>query len=80
VEVAKFTAAEKCALNSQQREVHVDSFFDIQRTVHEEFVPAGHTANGKFYCEALKQLREGIRRKRQVEEQLLSPHHSFDNS
>jgi hypothetical protein len=28
--------------------------------VHKEFVPPGQTANGKFYCEVLKQLREGI--------------------
>jgi transposase len=38
--------------------------FDIQGTVHKEFVPPGQTANGKFYCEVLKRLREGIRRKR----------------
>ena len=39
------------------------SFFDIQGTVHKEFVPPGQTVNGKFYCEVLKRLREGIRRK-----------------
>jgi hypothetical protein len=39
-------------------------FFDIQGIVHEEFVPPGQTVNGKFYCEVLKQLKEGIRRKR----------------
>ena len=38
-------------------------FFDIQGTVHKEFVPPGQTVNGKFYCEVLKRLREGIRRK-----------------
>jgi hypothetical protein len=26
-------------------------FFDIQGTVHKEFVPPGQTINGKFYCE-----------------------------
>ena len=40
------------------------SFFDIQCIVHKEFVPPGQTVNGKFYCEILKLLREGIRRKR----------------
>jgi histone-lysine N-methyltransferase SETMAR len=38
-------------------------FFDIQGIVHKEFVPPGQTVNVKFYCEVLKQLREGIRRK-----------------
>jgi histone-lysine N-methyltransferase SETMAR len=38
-------------------------FFDIQGIVHKEFVPPGQTVNGKFYCEVLKRLREGIRRK-----------------
>jgi hypothetical protein len=38
-------------------------FFDIQGIVHKEFVPPGQTINGKFYCEVLKQLREGVRRK-----------------
>ena len=37
---------------------------DIQGTVHKEFVPLGQTVNGKFYCEVLKRLREGIRRQR----------------
>ena len=42
------------------------SFFlsDIRRTVHKGFVPPGQTVNGKFYCEVLKRLREGNRRKR----------------
>ena len=35
-------------------------FFDIQGIVHKEFVPPGQTVNGKFYCEVLKRLREGI--------------------
>jgi hypothetical protein len=39
-------------------------FIDIQGNVHKEFVPPGQTINGKFYCEVLKQLRKGIRRKR----------------
>jgi hypothetical protein len=39
-------------------------FFDIQGIVHKEFVPPGQTVNGKFYCEVLKRLGEGIRRKR----------------
>jgi hypothetical protein len=38
-------------------------FFDIQGTVHKEFIPPGQTVNGKFYCEVLKQLRKGIQRK-----------------
>jgi len=36
---------------------------NIQGIVHKEFVPPGQTVNGKFYCEVLKRLREGIWRK-----------------
>ena len=39
VEVAKFTAAEKSASSSQQYQVHVERFFDIQGSVHKEFAP-----------------------------------------
>jgi hypothetical protein len=39
-------------------------FFDIQGIVHKEFVLPGQTINGKFYCEVLKQLTEGIWHKR----------------
>jgi len=39
-------------------------FFDIQGIVNKEFVPPGQTVNGKFYCEVLKQLKEGFRHKR----------------
>jgi len=64
VEVVKFTATEKSASSSQQCQVHVDRFvLDIQGIVHKEFVRPGQTVNGKFYCEVLKRLREGIRRK-----------------
>jgi hypothetical protein len=49
VEVAKITAAKKSASSSQQCQVHI---------------PPGQIVNGKFHCEVLKRLREGIRRKR----------------
>ena len=39
-------------------------FSNIQGIDHKEFVPLGQTVNGEFYCEVLKRLREGIRRKR----------------
>jgi hypothetical protein len=64
VAVAKATVAEKKA-----RQVHSNVksmliiFFDIQGIVRKEFVPPGQTVNDKFYCEVLKQLREGIRHK-----------------
>jgi len=64
VEVVKFTAAEKRVSNSQQCQPHIDRLFDIQGIVHKEFETPGQTVNGKFYCEVLKWLREGIRRKR----------------
>jgi hypothetical protein len=63
VEVAKFTAAEKSASSSQQCQ-SMFVFSDIQGIVHKEFLPPGQTVNGRFYCEVLKRLREGIRRKR----------------
>jgi hypothetical protein len=63
VEVAKLTAADKSMSNSQQCQVHVDLFFDIQGIVHKDFFPRGQTVNGKFCCEVLKQLREGIQQK-----------------
>jgi histone-lysine N-methyltransferase SETMAR len=50
----------KSALSLQQCQDHVDRFFDIQGIVHQEFILPGQTVNGKFYCEVLKQLREGI--------------------
>jgi hypothetical protein len=47
------------------RQVHVDLHPpDIRGIVHKEFESPGQTINGKFYCEVLKRLREGIRRKR----------------
>ena len=64
MEVAKFTAAEKSASSSQQCQVHVVLFFDIQGIVHKVFIPPGQTVNGTFYCEVSKRLWEGIRRKR----------------
>ena len=54
----------KSASSSLQCQVHVYLSFDMQGTVHKEFVPLGHTINGKSYCEVLKRLREGIRHKR----------------
>ena len=41
------------------------SFFsNIQGTVHKEFILPDQTFNDRFYCEVLKRLREGIRRRR----------------
>jgi len=54
----------KSALSSHKYQVHIDCFFDIQGIVHKEFIPPDQTVNGKFYCEVLKWLREGIRCKR----------------
>jgi histone-lysine N-methyltransferase SETMAR len=38
-------------------------FSDIQGIVHKEFAPSGQNINGKFYCELLQRLREGIQSK-----------------
>jgi len=91
MEVANFTVAEKRASSSQQYQVHLDLFFDIQGIVHKEFVSPGEIVNGKFYCEVLKRLREGIRRKRPdkwektvgfstMTKRPLTHHSLFDNS
>jgi len=39
-------------------------FFDIQGTVHREFVTRGQTVNQEFYLGVLKRLRETVRRTR----------------
>jgi hypothetical protein len=62
VEVAKFTAAEKKA---RQVRSNVKSMLIVfSGIVSRGFVPPGQTVSGKFYCEVLKRLGEGIRRKR----------------
>jgi hypothetical protein len=38
-------------------------FDDIRGMVYKEFLPPGQTANGKFYCEVLRQLEENVRHK-----------------
>ena len=38
--------------------------FEIEGIVHKEFVPPGETANGKFYYDVRRRMRENIRRKR----------------
>jgi hypothetical protein len=53
----------KSASSSQQCHVHVDSFFNTQGIVHKEFVHPCQTVSDKLYCEDLKQLTDGIRRK-----------------
>jgi hypothetical protein len=49
--------------------------FDNEGIVHKEFVPPGHTVNGKFYCEVLRQMRSKrpAQTSRQVVQQLLGP-------
>jgi hypothetical protein len=40
------------------------TFFDINDTVHFEFIPQGQTVNQTYYLELLKRSREAVRRKR----------------
>jgi hypothetical protein len=67
------------------------TFFDSQGIVYKELVPPNQTVNDKFYCEGLKRLREGIRRKVQpsgrttirfstMTTRQLANHLLFDNS
>ena len=39
-------------------------FFDQKGIVHREFVPPGITVNADFYYDALRRLRENVRRKK----------------
>jgi len=65
VEVVKFTTAEKAQeARSNFKSIFIVFFSDTQGIVHKEFLSPGQIVNGKFYCEVLKRLREGIRRKR----------------
>jgi hypothetical protein len=40
------------------------TFFDINGTVHCEFITQGQTVNQAYYVEILKQLHEAVHRKR----------------
>ena len=53
-----------CQVRSNVKSMFIIFFSDIRGIVHKEFVPRGQTANGKFYCEVFKRLREGIPCKR----------------
>jgi hypothetical protein len=35
-------------------------FIDIEGIVQKEFIPAGQTVSGKFYCDVLRRLKENI--------------------
>ena len=54
----------KHVTKSLKYEGDVDSFFYWKGIVHYEFVPRGETVNKDFYQNALKRLREAVRRKR----------------
>jgi hypothetical protein len=49
--------------------------FDTEGIVNKEFVPPGHSVNGKFYCDVLSRSWENIRSKRRdnLAKQLLGP-------
>ncbi|GFS90936.1 mariner Mos1 transposase [Trichonephila clavipes] len=41
-------------------------FFDADRIVHHEYFPQDQTENKKFYLDAMRRIREAVRRKRPV--------------
>jgi hypothetical protein len=58
----KFAKKEKGVAGQVKSESHVDGFVDIKGVVHHEFLCQGQTVNW-YYLEALKCLRENVRRK-----------------
>jgi hypothetical protein len=44
--------------------VWIQSFFDVKRRIHLEFVPPNTVVNSGFYYDVLRLLRENVRRKR----------------
>ena len=63
--VAKFTAAGKKRVKFAAMSSPCWSFFPTSKALSTRNpYPPGQTVNGKFYCDVLEWLREGIRRKR----------------
>jgi uncharacterized protein involved in tellurium resistance len=51
-------------MSKSQMKTILITFFNIQGTVHFEFIPQGQTVNQAYYVEIMKQLHEAMRRKR----------------
>jgi hypothetical protein len=58
---AWFRADRKIQVKIKIKSMHI-IFFDIKRIVHKEYVLAGQTVNSAYYCDALRRLRENVRR------------------
>jgi hypothetical protein len=57
----KFSETEKGTVGQIECESHVDGFFfDIEGTVHHEFLHHKQTVNCWYYLEMLKRLRETV--------------------
>jgi hypothetical protein len=54
MEKSKLPETEKCETGEEQVKSMLIIFFDIQETVHKEFVLAGQTVSSAYYCVVLR--------------------------
>jgi hypothetical protein len=55
--------SEEGSAKSQQRQDHVDGFFNQKGVVHHEYTPPDQTINKEYYIEVIHQLKAAARRK-----------------
>jgi hypothetical protein len=63
MEVARVSTSEAGGAKSDQRDVHLDRYFDHEEVVHRTYNPPGQTVTKDCYIEVLSQLKDAVRRK-----------------